>query len=55
MSKSRILARQGGRGSERECGEEKVDYTIKEGRFQGGERRQAKKNSQEEVEGSISE
>ena len=29
-------------GSEREHGEERVDSTVKEGRFQGGKRGQAK-------------
>ena len=40
-------------GSEREHGEEKVDSTVNEGRFQGGKGRQAKRASLEEVQGSI--
>ena len=35
MGESRTLARERG-GSEREHGEERVDTTVKEGRFQGG-------------------
>ena len=42
-------------GSEREHGEERVDSTVKEGRFQGGKRGQARRASLEEVEGSMSE
>ena len=41
-------------GSEREHGVEKVDSTVKEGRFQGGQGAQATRASLEEVEGSIS-
>ena len=47
VRKSHTFAREG--GSERD---ERVDSTVKEGRFQGGERGQAKKTSLEE---SISE
>ena len=43
VSESCILARE--RRAEREHGEEKVDSTVKEGRFQGGERGQAKRCS----------
>ena len=42
--------REGG-GSEREHGEERMDSTVKEGRFQGG---QARRASLEQVEGSMS-
>ena len=42
-------------GSEREHGEEKVDSTMKEGRFQGGQGGQARRASLGEVEGSVSE
>ena len=41
-------------GSEREHGEERVDSTVKEGRFQGGQGGQASRASLEEVEGSMS-
>ena len=41
-------------GSEREHGEETVDSPVKEGRFQGGKRGQARRASLEEVEGSMS-
>ena len=41
-------------GSERDHGEERVDSTVKEGRFQGGKRGQARRASLEEVEGSMS-
>ena len=37
------------RGSEREHGEERVNSTVKEGRFQEGEERQARRVSLEEV------
>ena len=42
-----MVESQGGRergGSEREHGEERVDSTVMEGRFQGGERGKAKEN-----------
>ena len=42
------------RGSEREHGVERVDSTIKEGRFQGGNGGQARRASLEQVEGSMS-
>ena len=48
MSESPILAREG--GSEREHGEERVDSTVNEGRFQGGKGGQAKRTSLEDVE-----
>ena len=41
-------------GSEREHEEERVDSTVKEGRFQGGHGGQARRASVGEVEGSIS-
>ena len=41
-------------GSEREHGEERVDSTVKKGRFQGGKGGQAKRVFLEEVEGSMS-
>ena len=40
--------------SEREHEEERVDYTVKEGRFQGEEEEQARKAFLGEVEGSMS-
>ena len=40
--------------SEREHEEERVDSTVKEGRFQGGEGGQARRASLGEVEGSMS-
>ena len=40
--------------SEREHGEERVDSTVKEGRFQGGQGAQARRASLEQVEGSMS-
>ena len=40
--------------SEREHGGERVDSTVKEGRFQGVKGRQARKASLEEIEGSMS-
>ena len=49
---SRTLARV--RGSEREHGEEKVDCTVNEGRFQGGKGGKATRASLEQVEGSMS-
>ena len=47
------LGKRGG-GSEREHGVERVDSTVKEGRFQGGKGGQARRASLEEVEGSMS-
>ena len=41
-------------GSEREHGEERVDSTVKEGRFQGGQGGQARRASLEQLEGSMS-
>ena len=41
-------------GSEQEHGEERVDSTAKEGRFQGGNGGQARRASLEQVEGSMS-
>ena len=41
-------------GSEREHGVERVDSTVNEGRFQGGNGDQARRASLEQVEGSIS-
>ena len=41
--------------SKKEHGEEKVDSTVKEDRFRGGEKGQPKRTSLVEVEGSISE
>ena len=38
----------------REHGVERVSSTVKEGMFQGGEREQAKRDTQEEVRGSMS-
>ena len=52
MSKSRTLAKV--RESEREQGEKKVDSTVKEYRFRGGEGEQARRASLREVEGSMS-
>ena len=52
VDESRTLARK--RGSEREHGEERVDSTVNEGRFQGGQGEQAKRASLEQVEGSMS-
>ena len=40
-------------GSEREHGEERVDSTVNEGRFQGGKGGQARRASRGEVEGSM--
>ena len=42
-------------GSEREHGEERVDSTVNEGRFQGGQGGQATKASLGEVNGCMSE
>ena len=42
-------------GSEQEHGEEKVDFTVKEGKFQQGKGGQARRASLEQVEGSMSE
>ena len=53
MGESRTLAREG--GSEREHEEERVDSTVNEARFQGGEREQAKKASLGDVEQSMNE
>ena len=44
VSERRTLARER-RRSEREYGEERVDYTVKEGGLQGGERGQARRAS----------
>ena len=52
MGESRILAREG--GSQQEHGEERVDSTVKEGRFQGGLGGQARTASLEQVEESMS-
>ena len=41
-------------GSEREHGKERVDSTVKEGRFQGGKGGQATRAFLEQVEGSMS-
>ena len=41
-------------GSEREHGEERVDSTVKEGRFQGGEGEKARRAFLGEVEESMS-
>ena len=41
-------------GSERKHREERVDSTVKEGRFQGGEGGKVRRASLREVEGSIS-
>ena len=52
VGETRTLAREG--RSEREHGEGRVDYTMKEGRFQGGQGGQATRASLEQVEGSMS-
>ena len=52
VSESRTLAREG--RSEREHGEERVDFTVQKGRFQGREEGHAKKTSLAVVENSIS-
>ena len=49
---SHLCKRRG--GSEREHGIERVDSTVKEGRFQGGQGGQARRAFLEEVEGSMS-
>ena len=41
-------------GSERERRKERVDFTVKEGNFQGGKERQAKRISLGEVKRSMS-
>ena len=50
--RERCLCKRG--GSEREHEEERVDSTVKEGRLQGGKRKQARRASLGEVEGSMS-
>ena len=52
VGESRTLARV--RGSGREHGVERVDSTVNEGRFQGGQGEQARRASLEQVEGSMS-
>ena len=52
VGESRTLARV--RGSEREHGVGRVDSTVNEGRFQGGQGGQARRASLEQVEGSMS-
>ena len=52
VGKSRTLVKVG--GSEREHGEERVDSTMNESRFQGGQGGQATRASLEQVEGSMS-
>ena len=52
VSESRTLARV--RGLEREHGQERVDSTVNEGRFQGEQGGQATRASLEQVEGSMS-
>ena len=52
VGESRTLVRVG--GSEREHGEKRVDSTVKEGRFQGGQGGQARRASLDQVEGSMS-
>ena len=52
VGESRTLGNRG--GSEWEHEEERVDSTVKEGKFQGGEGGQTRKASLEEVEGSMS-
>ena len=42
------------RGLEREHGVERVDSTVKEGRFQGGQGGHARRASLEQLEGSMS-
>ena len=51
MGESHILARKS--GSELEHGKERVAFTVKESRFQGEKRGQAKRASLGEVEESI--
>ena len=53
MSESHSLAKKRG-GLKREHGKERVDSTVKEGRFQGGKRGQATRASLGEVDGSMS-
>ena len=53
MSKSRTLARER-RVSEREHGKERVNFSVKEGRFQGEERGCPKRTSFKEVRASMS-
>ena len=53
MGESRTLARERG-GSEREHREEKVDYTVKEGRFREGKGEQARRASLGDVEEGMS-
>ena len=52
VSETRNLAQK--KGSDREQGEERVDSSVKEGRFQGGEGGKAKRTSLGKVERSIS-
>ena len=52
VGESRTLAREW--GPEREHGVERVDSTVKEGRFQGGQEGQGRRASLEEVEGNMS-
>ena len=52
MGESLILARE--RESEREHGKERMDSTVKEGRYLGGERGQAKRAYLGKVEQSMS-
>ena len=53
MSESRTLASERG-GSEREHEEDRVDSTVKNSRFQGGEGGQSRRASLGQVEGSMS-
>ena len=53
VGESRTLARKRG-GSEREHEVERVDSTVNEGRFQGGQGGKARRTSLEEVEQSMS-
>ena len=53
MGESHTLARERG-GSKREHEVERVDSTVKEGRFQGGQGGQARRASLGKVEGSMS-
>ena len=53
VGESRTLTRERG-GSEGEHGEERVDFTVNEGRFQEGEGGRARRASLREVEGSMS-
>ena len=54
MARERERERERERGIKRDYGEEKVDSTVKEDRFQGGEGGQAQRTSVGEVEGSMS-